>query len=109
MHILCSAGIAQAGPMCLCAYSVNSALPFHSYNFVHFDKQGIHADFEFVIEELYNTTDPIPFAISISGGADTATVEGAITVNGSLDFETTQSYIFRVSDEMVWYINLPVE
>ena len=53
----------------------------------------MNAEFEFELQNLENTTDPLPFSISSMGGVAYI----SLSSNASLDFEEKESYLFWVS------------
>ena len=59
--------------------------------------QGTHAEFSFSFENLLNESAPLPFEIS----HDRLSGEGTISVSDPLDFETTDRYVFSVSEVLV--------
>jgi len=59
--------------------------------------QGTHAEFSFSFENLLNESAPLPFEIS----HDRLSGEGTISVSDPLDFETTDRYVFSVSEVLI--------
>lgn len=52
--------------------------------------QGIHADFTFIVENLVNSSVPVPFRVDHVEGL------GELVVDGELDYESVTDYTLRV-------------
>ena len=57
--------------------------------------QDANAVFELQLEDLLNSTSPLPFSVLSSG---------AITLSSPLDFEETEYYLFNVSSSKITFI-----
>ena len=55
--------------------------------------KGVHAEFEFILENLLNSSEPLPFSVR----HDVLSGEGSIVLTREIDFESETIYNFRVS------------